>query len=165
MISNTASVEAMVDYDTKYYYNVRRPWIGSAEATAKLNQDGTLSEGSGKAESKTVQSLLDLVASTDLLSVKGRPSRADIALMPSGASVEFVQLQLSIKQEDFRHIRTAYLPDGSPCKVCNDGVKENYSAKIETPHHTSESEAAHDNSISFGGHVAFPKARGRESQP
>ncbi len=67
LVSNTNSLEAYVDYSTKYYYNVRRPLVGSAKAEFKLNTDGTLGEGKGEVESKTVETFLSLFALKEII--------------------------------------------------------------------------------------------------
>lgn len=62
-ISNTAAVVAEVDYEHRYYLNSRTPWIGNAQANAKLNADGTLSEGSAQATDQTWSTVLGSVSS------------------------------------------------------------------------------------------------------
>lgn len=62
-VSNTATVVAEVDYEHRYYLNSRTPWIGTAQANAKLNADGTLSEESAQATDQTWSTVLGSVNS------------------------------------------------------------------------------------------------------
>jgi len=62
LVSNTNTLEPLVDYRQAYYFNAKHPLIGSAKVDAKLNADGTLSEGTAEVEEKTLQAFLDLVA-------------------------------------------------------------------------------------------------------
>ena len=62
-VSNTATIVAEVDYEHRYYLNSRTPWIGTAQANAKLNADGTLSEGSAQTTDQTWSTVLGSVSS------------------------------------------------------------------------------------------------------
>lgn len=73
MMSNTANIVAEVDYEHPYYLNSTTPWIGNSQVDAKLNADGTLSEGSAQKTDQawstilgTFTSLASTVASTKL---------------------------------------------------------------------------------------------------
>jgi hypothetical protein len=45
----------------QYYINTKRPWIGSASATIKLAQDGTMTDAQSSVEDKTVETILSVV--------------------------------------------------------------------------------------------------------
>jgi hypothetical protein len=62
-ISNTANIVAEVDYEHVYYYNSRTPWIGNSQVDAKLNTDGTLSEGTAQATDSTWSTILSTISS------------------------------------------------------------------------------------------------------
>lgn len=157
MVSNTASVEAITDYSQVYFYNALRPWIGSAEVTVKINSDGTLSEGSGIADSKTAQSILEFVPAMDFLGKAKQPSADDSKILAiPGIGVESTQFELSIKQEDFRHIHTAYVPYHDPCQVAAGGVIKNYLFRVETPECSPDKD---ENSITFTGSVSLPNLK------
>ena len=57
-LSNTANIVVEVDYDHPYYINTKTPWIGNASVDAKLNTDGTLSEGNVQANDQTWSTIL-----------------------------------------------------------------------------------------------------------
>ena len=58
---NTNKLEPYVDYSQVHTYNVKRPWVGSANATIKLNSDGTLSEATAEIEDKTLEILAEIL--------------------------------------------------------------------------------------------------------
>jgi hypothetical protein len=62
-IRNTANILAEVDYEHPYYLNSRTPWIGNAQVDAKLNADGTLTEGSAQATDQTWSTILSTAGS------------------------------------------------------------------------------------------------------
>jgi hypothetical protein len=62
-LSNTANIVVEVDYDHPYYINSRTPWIGNASVDAKLNADGSLSEGNVQATDQTWSTILTTVSS------------------------------------------------------------------------------------------------------
>jgi len=68
LVANVNKVETAVDYRDPYYFNSRRPLIGTAKVDIKLASDGTMTEGSGEIESKTLQSFLDLLPIKELIS-------------------------------------------------------------------------------------------------
>src|ERR1017187_6560057 len=53
LASNEDVPVVMVDYAKPYYYNVKRPILGSVTATADLNPDGTLSKGTAMIEDRS----------------------------------------------------------------------------------------------------------------
>jgi hypothetical protein len=66
LVSNTIAPETYVDYTTTYYLNSSKPLAGSSQASFKLAEDGTLTEGAAQGESKTLQTFLDLVPFKDV---------------------------------------------------------------------------------------------------
>ena len=62
LISNTAAVGTAVDYSRVYYLNARSRLIGTGTVDAKLNTDGTLSEGSASVDDETLGDILTAAA-------------------------------------------------------------------------------------------------------
>jgi hypothetical protein len=76
MIANQMSPSTYVDYSTTYYMNSQRPLVGSATNTFKLNQDGTLGEGSATIDDKSLETIGGLIPIQDILSGLGAPTPA-----------------------------------------------------------------------------------------
>ena len=57
-VANTATVSTAVDYSQLYYINARTPFIGTGNIDAKLNADGTLTEGNGQVNDQTWATVL-----------------------------------------------------------------------------------------------------------
>jgi hypothetical protein len=70
-VSNSASVVAEVDYEHVYYMNTKTPWIGNASVDAKLQADGTLTEGNIQANDQTWSTILSTIGgiATDVATV------------------------------------------------------------------------------------------------
>jgi hypothetical protein len=58
LITNTAASGTAVDYSRVYYLNAKSPLNGTASVDAKLNTDGTLSEGSVSRDDETLSTVL-----------------------------------------------------------------------------------------------------------
>jgi hypothetical protein len=61
-MSNTADIGTAVDYSRVYYLNAKSPLIGTGTVDAKLNTDGTLSEGSASVDDETLGDVLTAAA-------------------------------------------------------------------------------------------------------
>ena len=57
-VANTATVVTEVDYSRMYYINTRTPFIGTGNIDAKLNTDGTLTEGNAQVNDQTWSAVL-----------------------------------------------------------------------------------------------------------
>jgi len=62
-VANTAAIVPVVDYTHVYYLNSRSPWTGTSQVSAKVADDGTLSEGSGQVDDETWSTILSTVSS------------------------------------------------------------------------------------------------------
>jgi hypothetical protein len=67
LVCNVAKAGNYVDYAQVHYINVDRPGIGSASATATLNDNGTLAESSGEVENRTGETILGMLPIGELL--------------------------------------------------------------------------------------------------
>jgi hypothetical protein len=156
-VSNTASPESVADYSRVFYYNVRRPWIGSSQVTVKLNADGTLTDASAQVESKTLSTILSFVPTKDLIGV------ATGGIKPANVESITHRLELSIKQENVRHTHTRYVKYEEFCKTAANGVTENYALKVEVPPSGSEKEEG-GNTIEVTGRIKLPPAEKKDGK-
>lgn len=62
LVSNTNTLQPQVDYRHVYYINAQHPFAGSAKVDAKLNADGSLSEGSGEVDDRTFEAVVSLLS-------------------------------------------------------------------------------------------------------
>jgi hypothetical protein len=103
LVSNVNKPEVTVDYRDLYYFNTHRPLIGTAKADVKLASDGTMTEGSGELESKTLQSFLDLLPIKQLVSAAAGISTKGGALPP-------IAYRLQIESHAIKHTHYRYAP-------------------------------------------------------
>lgn len=147
LISNTAEVDTTVDYAHIYYYNAQRPWVGSAQVDAKLNTDGTLSEGTAQVQSSTLSSFLNLVPSQQLASLIPPLTRA-AAGPPAGT----YRVKLTIREEDYLHTHTQYSNAVESCAPLPNGVVQNYALQIKRgSENTSKSKQGENGATSGKG--------------
>jgi hypothetical protein len=164
-VANTAAPEMLADYSRVYYFNARRPWIGSSQLDVELNPDGTLAKGSAQAQSQTLQAFLNFVPTAKDLAalatgvgataVKGMA--AAVQLLPPGTEIESVQLQLALKQDNFRHTHTARVAFRAPCVPAANGVVKDYELKIDAPNASAGSDDG-SNTIDVSGKIKLPSA-------
>jgi len=62
LVSNTNTLQPQVDYRNVYYINAKHPFSGSAKVDAKLNADGSLSEGTGEVDDRTFEAVVSLLS-------------------------------------------------------------------------------------------------------
>lgn len=62
LVSNTNTLLPQVDYRNVYYINAKHPFAGSAKVDAKLNADGSLSEGSAEVDDRTFEAIVSLLS-------------------------------------------------------------------------------------------------------
>jgi hypothetical protein len=62
-IADTATLGTAVDYTHQYYFNANAPWAGSSQVTAKIGQDGTLTEGTAQRDDQTASTILSAITS------------------------------------------------------------------------------------------------------
>jgi hypothetical protein len=157
VVSDKVMPEVYVDYEHPYTLNARRPLIGSVQATTKLNDDGTLSEGTTQSEDKTLSTLLDLVPAKELIKSAAGLAVAAVSAAP-GASV----FELAIEQKGVTYTRTYHSDDLPPC--------QNQAEVLAAPHDlviadvTAEKKEKDDNTIQVNGSVKLPKpaAKGKD---
>lgn len=62
LVSNTNTLQPQVDYRNVYYINAQHPFSGSAKVDAKLNADGSLSEGNAEVDDRTFEAVVSLLS-------------------------------------------------------------------------------------------------------
>jgi hypothetical protein len=155
--SDTIASYTYVDYENPYTLNVRRPIMGTASATTKLAEDGTLSEGTAQVEDKTGETLLGAIPSSDL--IKNAAGIAIAALAPTAS----YELKIEDKNVKFTWTyrdpathggceKDASLVSDPPTVGKADLVIEDAAA--------SEKKSVDDsNSVKVSGSIQLPKAK------
>ncbi len=112
LASNQTTSETVVNYSDVYFYNAKKPVVGTVSASAELNPDGTLSKGSAQVEDKTLQTFLDLLPIKDILS--GVAKGAGILGLDTSADLRF---KLSAQPHVYKYTLTKYvgIPSALPC--------------------------------------------------
>ena len=156
LISNTATVKVLVDYDNEYALNAKAPLAGSVNAAYKLSEDGTLTEGS--AQVQDLATIGGLFPISDLIkSAAGVATKAATALAPEApgsvifqAVVEKRALKISYLKllEDFElgcSAKAALAPSSSDNVTIEDVGPDSPAAKDDK-----------SNSISVSGKITLP---------
>jgi hypothetical protein len=102
--SNVVRPDSFVDYSVVHYVNVKRPWIGSASATAKINGNGTLAEGAADVEDKTAASVLSALPIKELLTAAVPRAAGELETLTPGRTPAL--WQLSVAPQRFRYVIT-----------------------------------------------------------
>jgi hypothetical protein len=115
LAGRSAAPAIYVDYADQYYVNAKIPVAGSANVDAKVAADGSLSEASGQVETKTLETILNALPISSLITGGlglGGKSIADVG------KVEAFQLTVSIS--GYRHTLARFVdyPSTSPPAVC-----------------------------------------------
>jgi len=158
VVSDKLMPEVYVDYEHPYTLNARRPLIGSVQATTKLNDDGTLSEGTTQSEDKTLSTLLDLVPAKELIKSAAGVAAADF-VPPSGATSVF---ELAIEQKGVTYTRTYHSEDLPPCQNQAEDLAAAHDLVVADV--TADKKEKDDNTIQVNGSVKLPKpaAKGKD---
>ena len=102
LIGNTVEPLAVADYDRRYAYNVRAPFIGSAGSMLELAADGTLRKADAKVDTTK---LADVLPISDLLTV------ALGAFLVEGMGGD---RQLSLREKGYTYTFTKRIPWETP---------------------------------------------------
>lgn len=167
-VENVTEPVLYVDYDTPYYYNSSKPWIGSSQASFKQATDGTLSEGSAQVETKTLQSFLDLFPVKALVSsAAGLASTAAKLHGGTGNVAGTYKFELATTVKVYKHTHTAKIgAEAPPCvPISNDVIGEAYNLTVEEVAQTAEKKGADGNTISINGSIQLPKSSDANAQP
>jgi hypothetical protein len=149
-----------VDYSSVHYINVKKPWIGSASATAKLNKDGTLAESAAEVEDKTVETILSALPLKEVLlgAIGGGGDSA--ALILGGAKQ--TPVQLAVTQLRFKHVLSRTEKAGPPCAAKSPIAMTDQSANRRRDAVADEGGKAKEdeNAIGVSGKIVLPKKEG-----
>ena len=156
LLSDVVSAYAYVDYNHPYTLNVRRPVIGSASATTKLADDGTLSEGTAQVEDKTLETVLGLVPAADLIK-----SAAGIATMAFDGGAPKFSYELKIEEKAAKLSRVYH--DPQPTGPCELDTKLRPTASGDFDFVVEDSDGGKkpddDNAIKVSGSIQLPKSK------
>ena len=166
LVANTAKADTYVDYGSVHYLNVSRPGIGSAAATAKLNPNGTLSEGAAEVEDKTAEVILGAFPIKE--AVLGILSGAGLSMMIEGADDKTPRpVQLVVTALPFKHTYSRTESANPPCTVLTalprtDENGKDLPASFRREPVAGASGEKDDNAIGFTGKIVLPKKGGGE---
>jgi hypothetical protein len=161
-VSNTGTVETVVDYRNVFYLNSARPLAGTTQVDAKLAADGTLTEGSVQVNDQTLATVAAAISS--LVS-----SAASVAKLTAGDG--HTPAKVTVKTRVLRHTHSQYAVKTDPqtklvtadgpgiCMAVTQGV---YGGSFSV---TEATDAANpkagggekDKTISISGSIVLPK--------
>lgn len=166
LASNENVPVVMVDYANPYYYNVKRPILGSVTATAELNAEGTLSKGTAIIEDKTLQAILDLFPVKDVLSAAAKGSLGVMGF--EGSPEGLVRLKLTIEPQVYKYTLSksptiANRENPLPCQapkdmLAPDDLKGYNVSRTTVTTAVSSDKTDSQQSVKFAGTVELPKA-------
>jgi hypothetical protein len=129
--SNAVAAERYVDATAVHYYNVNKPWSGTANAELDLTNEGIVSKASGQVENKTLETVLSLFPISDLIK-----AAAGVKAVPPKPGP--YKMDLQIQSRVYRHTRSAAVlgavPPCSPVSalVGADGAPYNFTVEDAT---------------------------------
>jgi hypothetical protein len=108
LVSNSVVPERYVDAKTVYFYNVNKPFVGSANAEIDLNNEGILSKVSGQSEDKTLPTILSALPTSDLIKTAAGIGAAGVELRPTppGEPVKY-KVDLQVQTRIYKHTRSS----------------------------------------------------------
>jgi hypothetical protein len=118
LAGRSAAPAVYVDYADQYYVNAKLPVAGSANVDAKVAADGSLSEASGQVQTQTLQTILNALPISSVIT--GGLGLGGKSIAPAG-EVEAFQLTISIS--GYRHSLARFVdyPSTSvPCPIATD---------------------------------------------
>lgn len=139
--SNAVAPERYVDASAVYYYNVKKPWSGTANGEVDLTNEGILSKTSAQVESKTLATILGVLPISDLIK-----AAAGVKTLPPQTGR--YKLDLQIQSRVYKHTRSAVVPGAlPPCApvtilVGADGAPFNFTVEDVTASPTPPSSSA-----------------------
>lgn len=152
IVSDVVSPYVYVDYKHPYTLNSRRPAIGSAQVSAKLGEDGTLSEASGQGEDKTLSTFLGLIPTTDLIK-----SAAGIVGFDGAGTFT---IELAIQEKGVKFTRTYWLKDTfPPCSVDAEARREVGPYDLTVEELGAEKKSSDEDAIKVNGTIQLPKPK------
>jgi hypothetical protein len=117
LAGRSAAPVVYVDYADQYYVNAKLPVAGSANVDAKVAVDGSLSEASGQVQSQTLQTILNALPISSVIT-GGLGLGKSIA---AAGEVEAFQLTISIS--GYRHTLARFVDypsTSAPCPIAID---------------------------------------------
>ncbi len=123
LAANQVVAERYVSTEAIYFYNVSRPWNGSANAEIDLSNEGILNKASGQAEDKTLDTILSTLGTLGAAAL-GIPAAAagvapvatataEAAKVAGAAAVQYkFSVQIDTKIYKYTHMAPEFDPAG-----------------------------------------------------
>jgi len=118
LAGRSAAPAVYVDYADQYYVNAKLPVAGSANVDAKVAADGSLSEASAQVQTQTLQTILNALPISSVITGGLGLGGKSIAAV---AEVEAFQLTVSVS--GYRHTLARFVDypgTSAPCPVATD---------------------------------------------
>jgi hypothetical protein len=105
LATNSIAPERYVDANTVLYYNVKKPWSGTANAEIDLNAEGILSKASGQVQDNTLATILSALPISDLIKgASGFGAMAALQIAPATMNNKTTyKLDLQIQTTIYKH--------------------------------------------------------------
>ena len=158
LVSNTATVKVLVDYKNEYALNAKTPLAGSVNATYKLSDDGTLTEGSAQVQDQTLATIAGLFPISDLIkSAAGIATKAAAALAPEAPGT--VTFQATVEKRALKISYSKVLTNFELGCSADAALTPSSSNDVTIEDVGSDTPAAKDdksNSINVSGKITLP---------
>lgn len=99
LAANVVAADRYVSTQAVYYYNVHRPFNGSANAEVDLNGEGILTKGSGQAEEKTLDTILNMIGTLGAAALGTPPTAAAATPAPPAAAPQVETNSVNFAEE------------------------------------------------------------------
>jgi hypothetical protein len=151
LIANNSEYITKVDYSNTYYFNSQTPPFGTAAATVKLAEDGTLTEASGNVDASK---LADLIPLKEFLTKKLKLEGA-AGIVPASPATSFPRLSLSISTNGFHYkfVEFHSYDSGLNHTAIVFGASSNF---VRSEFGKTSGSPVSKNSIEFSGTVKLP---------
>jgi hypothetical protein len=115
LVSNSVVPERYVAANAVFYYNVKKPWNGTANAEIDLSSEGILNKVSGQVEDKTLATILSALPISDLIKAGAGLKAAGFDLTTTTpAPAGKYKLDLQIQTRIYKHTRSASVAGATP---------------------------------------------------
>ncbi|MGA8368152.1 MAG: hypothetical protein WB716_12615 [Candidatus Acidiferrales bacterium] len=117
LVSNSVAPERYVDATTVYFYNVKKPFVGPANAEIDLTNEGILSKLSGQSEDKTLPTILSALPTSNLITSAAGIGAAAVEVQPTQQCepAEY-KVDVQVQERIYKHTRSSTdLTQKPPC--------------------------------------------------
>jgi len=124
LAANVVAPERYVSTDAVYFYNVQRPFNGSANAEINLNEEGILTKASGQVTDKTLDTILSTLGTLGAAALAIPAAAAGATAPAATAQAEGIRaldggeakykFSIQIETKLYKYTHTAYVAKASP---------------------------------------------------